>query len=248
MYQETKIIEQAKKLSKVLNNITLEEIDLNNTEGIPTYDGSFKTIYNMVKENKIKLLTRNGVVVGISVDSGTGSLEKDNLAAENFSKVYSIYTVRVYMGTTMMLLKAGVEVNDIVEEKNSVKIYLYREGKILNEYGETIVELSDEDLEGVTMDNIREVLDEAYNAKYASKQEHTAPRAYNVDNVVISADEAHNVDISSTSSIKRYLRNKYQRYLQGGCVPQAVRNDDGSITISDIAWGRTMSRDEKINH
>ena len=248
MYQETKIIEQAKKISKVLNNITLRKIDLDDTEGVPTYDGSFKTIYNMVKENKIKLLTRNGGVVGISVDSGTGSLEKDNLAAVNFSKVYSIYTAETYVGTTMMLLKAGVEVNDIVEENSSVKIYLYREGKILNAYGEAVIELSDEDLEGITMDNIREALDEAYNAKYAPKHEHTAPKTVESDNIVIPADEARNVDISSTSAIKRYLRNKYQRFLQGGCVPQATENEDGSITVSDVAWGRTMSRDEKQNH
>ena len=248
MYHEAQVQEKARQIARIISDERLEELALDKVEGVPTYDGTFKTIYNMVKENQIKLLTRYGQVVGMSVNSGTGSVELDNVAAERFNHAYDAYTAYNYLQTAMALKKARAQVDDIVEESGKVKIYLYGEGKILDEQCNIVVALNDEQVREATMENVRQLLDDAYEAKYASKHEHTAPRECDSDNLVIPADEAHNVDISSTSAIKRYLRNKYQRFLQGGCVPQAVRNDDGSITVSDIAWGRTMSRDEKLNH
>ena len=50
MYYEAQVQEKARQIARIISDERLEELALDKVEGVPTYDGTFKTIYNMVKE------------------------------------------------------------------------------------------------------------------------------------------------------------------------------------------------------
>ena len=232
MYQD-EINSKARKLARVISNQTLPVLDLSEDHGAPKYEGSFKEIYKLVKEGKIKLLTEGSNVLGISVDSGMGSIELDNIAGRNFGKVYDMYKAEQYVRTALILQQSGVQVGDI----DNNKIYLYRDGKILNLDCEVIVELSDEQLQKATMENIRELLDKAYEEKYNQ----CAPaKQSNVNKQSESLPSQVSVPASEAGNVKRYLRQHYGHYLAKGVELQVKYNDDGSAEVSGIEWGRAI--------
>lgn len=232
MYQD-EINSKARKLARVIGNQTLPVLDLSEDHGAPKYEGSFKEIYKLVKEGKIKLLTEGSNVLGISVDSGMGSIELDNIAGRNFSEVYDMYTAEQYVRAALILQQSGVQVGDI----DNNKIYLYRDGKILNLNCDVIVELSDAQLQKATMENIRELLDKAYEEKYNQ----CAPtKQNNVNRQSESLPSQVSVPASEAGNVKRYLRQHYGHYLAKGVELQVKYNDDGSAEVSGIEWGRAI--------
>ena len=55
----------------------------------PTYAGTFTELYELVKSEKVTLVTLNdGQVIGIYVESGTGNMMLDDLAGRNFQSAY----------------------------------------------------------------------------------------------------------------------------------------------------------------
>lgn len=232
MYQN-EINSKARKLARVISNQTLPVLDLSEDHGAPKYNGSFKEIYKLVQEGKIKLLTEGSNVLGISVDSGMASIELDNIAGRNFGKVYDMYTAEKYIKAALILQQSGVQVGDIDKDK----IYLYRDGKILNLNCDVIVELSDEQLQNATMENIRELLDKAYDEKYHQ----CAPaRQSNVSRQSGSLPSQVTIPAGEAGNVKRYLRQQYGHYLAKGVEPQVRHNADGSVEVSGIEWGRTI--------
>lgn len=228
------IKEQANKFSRVTDPRQIETFDLNRQDA-PKYEGTFAEIYDMVLWGKIKLLTQGDQVVGISVNSGTNNVEMDNLAGRNFSKAYCCKDVMAMVKTAMALNVAGLGPDDIVEDKDGVKIYLYSKGKVINIYGDTLAELGEG--ENATYDNIREILD----AKMVKQIPISRVTDELPDTEVI---ESGNVDASSLKSIRAYLKNKYHNCLEKGTRPDVDILPNGDVKLTNIRWGRPMVRGE----
>ena len=241
------INQKARELSRVINNVEIPSIDLSATYSFAEYDGSFRTIYNLVLMKRIKVLERGGVICGISVDSGEDSIEKDNIAGEKFSKAYSQMKAMRYIQTAMILITAGVIVDDIVEKPN-VRIYLYREGKVLDDSGNVVVALTNEELSKATMDNIREMLDNAMSIKSSTKTStsKSKPKQDLPSEVVFTRDDVvkklYKYDDCIPTAVKKYLRETYNHYLAKDNKMKIYVDDNDSnvmsVRVSDIRWGR----------
>lgn len=231
------INQKARQISKVINCTTVPTLSLDPTEGDPHYDGSFATIYQMVMEGRIKYMTHNDQIVGISIDSGTGSTEQDNIAAARFAQAYSFGKLFDYLETAFALKNAGVEVNDIVEQNGNVFIYLYRQGKILNDCCDTVVEISQDKLEEATMENIRQLLDQALGAQ--SGQQIPTTRTHNEhlpSEVEVSEDE-----VFRHGNLANYLRKTYGHYLaKGHRFNSQYIGSTKTFKATDIEWGRKI--------
>lgn len=220
---------KAQQLRSIITGYKVPTLSLDQNDA-PKYDGTFRIILNLVMQDKLKLLIRYGQVVGISVDSGTGSIEQDNLAGENFARAYDALTAYTYVQTAMALKMAGAIVDDIVED-NGVRIYLYQEGKVLNEYGNTIAELTEEEKRNVTMDTVREALD----AKL-QPAESTPSRTHNDLPKELDVDEDAVIE---AGGIGNYLRGTYKHYLAKG-HDFSWDYDNGVYHVFDIEWGRKI--------
>lgn len=227
-----KINQKAKQLSKVIST-EVPTFDLSQPTAIE-YDGSFKSIYNMVMQDKIKLLLKNGSVVGISVNSGTGSVEEDNLASYKFAEAYDSYDAMQYVNAAFILKNAGVVVDDIDESKGEIHIYLYRQGKMLDINCDVLVDVSDNN--DVTLSNVRQKIDEAYAALHACEQ-CASDDEVEFDEELPEEVEIDEDDVIEAGSIADYLRETYGHYLAKGNEFEWDYNDD-VYTVWNIKWGR----------
>lgn len=231
------INQKARQISKVINCTTVPTLSLDPTEDDAHYDGSFTTIYQMVRKGRIKYMTYNDQIVGISIDSGTGSTDEDNITAARFAQAYSFSKMINYLETAFALKNAGVVVNDIVEQNGNVLIYLYRQGKILNGCCDTVVEISQDKVEQATMENIRQLLDEALEAQ--SGQQIPITQTHNEDlpsEVEVSEDE-----VFRYGNLANYLRKTYGHYLaKGHRFNSQYIGSTKTFKATDIEWGRKI--------
>lgn len=258
------INQKARQLSNVINPNVIDTFDINQ-EGAPTYDGTFKTIYDMVKAGQIKLLTQYGQVVGISVNPGTNDLAMDNLAARSFSRAYTESRAMRYVQVALTLATAGVEVSEI-DESDGIKIYLLTDGKVLNDNLTVISELTEEQKEIATVDNVKELLDSNMQS-VIQESRHTCPTTtVSADRgrigrpvihtpvselpseVTLTAEELAGIprDVHSRQDyLKRHLKRTYDHFLAAGYDPSVQYHTDGSVTISNIKWGRSTTPSER---
>ena len=103
----------------IQSNTKVEEIDLNKNPY--EFEGTFKEIYNLIAEGKLKLLKRDGYVVGGSV-SGYETAEEDNLAGEAFNKAYWNKPVMAYVNLATQLVEANLIPEVVSEEPLRVTI------------------------------------------------------------------------------------------------------------------------------
>lgn len=96
----------------IQSNTKVEEIDLNKNPY--KFEGTFKEIYNLMAEGKLKLLKQDGYVVGGSV-SGYDTAEEDNLAGEAFNEAYWNKPVMAYVNLATQLVEANL-IPEIISE------------------------------------------------------------------------------------------------------------------------------------
>ena len=91
-----------------------EVATINLNENPYEFEGSFKEIYNLMAEGRLKLLKRDGYVIGGSV-SGYGTIEEDNLAGEAFMKAYICKPLMAYVNLATQLVEANL-IPEVVSE------------------------------------------------------------------------------------------------------------------------------------
>jgi len=140
----------------------------------PAYAGTFNELYNLIKDQKVSLVTHDdGQVIGIYVESGADSLMLDDLAGRNFSRAYSCKPMMQWVEIIIDAAQKGKEITDINENEGTCVI----DGEVIqftekhtstprttSEHLPTEVELNiEEDLDGDDSDvSIKSYLRDTY--------------------------------------------------------------------------------------
>lgn len=89
----------------------------------PTYAGTFTELYELVKSEKVTLVTQNdGQVIGIYVESGTNNVMLDDLAGRNFQKAYGSKPMMQWVEILVDAVHTGKEITKINEEEGTCLI------------------------------------------------------------------------------------------------------------------------------
>lgn len=89
----------------------------------PTYAGTFTELYELVKSEKVTLVTANdGQVIGIYVESGTGNMMLDDLAGHNFQSAYGSKPMMQWVEILVDAVHTGKEVTEINEDEGTCLI------------------------------------------------------------------------------------------------------------------------------
>ena len=229
------ILNKARQLNKFAN-LTLPTIDIKEKQNAIKYDGSFKTIYDLVMTDKLKLFTDGDILLGLSIDSGAKSIEEDIWASENFARAYTPHTAYKYSQSALALKAANIIVDAIKDDKY---LFLYTAGKVLDLNLDEVVTLSTIELAEATLDNIYEMLETALSAKIqASSQTQDLP-----SRVVVEASEIPEINLRK---IKSYLKNKYNHFIAKNCeLTYNYDSETDTIIIENIEWGRKVSSTER---
>lgn len=229
------ILNKARQLNKFAN-LTLPIIDIAEKQNAIKYDGSFKTIYDLVMADKLKLFTDGDILLGLSINSGAKSIEEDIWASENFARAYTPHTAYKYSQAALALKAANIIVDAIKDDKY---LFLYAAGKVLDLDLDEVVTLSTIELAEATLDNIYEMLETALSEKIAtSSQTQDLP-----SRVVVEASE---IPEANLRKIKSYLKNKYNHFIAKNCeLTYNYDSEAGTIVIENIEWGRKVSSTER---
>ena len=260
------ILNKARQLNKFAN-LTVPTIDIAEKQNAIKYDGSFKTIYDLVMADKLKLFTDGDILLGLSIDSGAKSIEEDIWAGENFARAYTPHNAYKYSQAALALKAANIIVDAIKDDKY---LFLYAAGKVLDLDLDEVVTLSTIELAEATLDNIYEMLETALTAKITTNSQtsnnpsstvQTLPSeavletALSVktpassqtqdlpNRVVVEASEIPEVNLRK---IKSYLKNKYNHFIAKNCeLTYNYNSEAGTIIIENIEWGRKVSSTER---
>ena len=113
-------------MDKLLNNSGIHTTNLDNVyEGLESGSGTFKEIYRLYQANKVKLITKNGQVVGLDIEGGRTHTE-DMLAGMRFEYLYRGTPVQKYIETILELQLQGItlKANQIKETADVVTLKL----------------------------------------------------------------------------------------------------------------------------
>jgi hypothetical protein len=89
----------------------------------PTYAGTFTELYELVKSEKVTLVTQNdGQVIGIYVESGAGNMMLDDLAGRNFQSAYGSKPMMQWVEILVDAVHKGKEVTEINEDEGTCLI------------------------------------------------------------------------------------------------------------------------------
>lgn len=245
------ILNKARQLNKFAN-LTLPTIDIAEKQNAIKYDGSFKTIYDLVMADKLKLFTDGDILLGLSIDSGAKSIEQDIWASENFARAYTPHTAYKYSQAALALKAANIIVDAIKDDKY---LFLYAAGKVLDLDLDEVVTLSTIELAEATLDNIYEMLETALTAKITTSSQtsntpsstaQTPASSQTQDlpsRVVVEASE---IPEANLRKIKSYLKNKYNHFIAKNCeLTYNYDSEAGTIVIENIEWGRKVSSTER---
>lgn len=237
--------------SKKLNAKTAVRT-INVEEGAKRYsfDGTFKSLYESTKEDKVILLTNNaGDIVGISYDSGADSIVEDNLAGRAFTEAYESKPIMDYLYMIVNLINAGIEptyINETTSAYGNVYVYSEEENVVIDlengitrisEYEERISELGFADYI-VAKEKSAEIEDEDDEScdEYEDdeeEEEEELPEEVEIAKAGLGYD-------ASESNIKKYLRDNYGYYLAKGNELDIDEEGDGNVYVGNIRWGRKI--------
>lgn len=246
--------------SKQLNAKTAVRT-INVEEGVKRYsfDGTFKSLYESTKEDKVILLTNNaGDIVGISYDSGADSVIEDNFAGKAFTEAYASKPIMNYLYMIVNLINAGIEPTYINETTSAYgNVYVYSEEEnVVTDFENGITKISEE--EGIYEERIYSELgfanyivakeesaeieddededDEEYEDEDDSdeeEEEEELPEEVEIAKIGLGYD-------ASESNIKRYLRDNYGYYLAKGNELDIDEEGNGTVYVGNIRWGRKI--------
>lgn len=207
-----------------------------------TFEGTLEEILQYVRDGKIKVVRYQGMIQGMHFDSGLSTLE-DNLAGQEFQKAFGYKPVMQWVLIAMQLLECGLinEVSEVVDDKY---IVIPSIRQIIDLNGNMVVELDQEEVPfsmgSTNMVITSALLDKLEEKLHPVSEEAPAYEDYPSD-LTVSLEE---VGGTTDAAVKNYLRRRYARCLERGSVPTVAVEDD-AVHITNIRWGRKLSRIER---
>lgn len=245
------ILNKARQLNKFAN-LTVPTIDIAEKQNAIKYDGSFKTIYDLVMADKLKLFTDGDILLGLSIDSGAKSIEEDIWASENFARAYTPHNAYKYSQAALALKAANIIVDAIKDDKY---LFLYAAGKVLDLDLDEVVTLSTIELAEATLDNIYEMLETALTAKITTSSQTSNNHSSTAQTPASSQTqdlpsrvvvEASEIPEANLRKIKSYLKNTYNHFIAKNCeLTYNYDSEADTIIIENIEWGRKVSSTER---
>ena len=185
-------------------------------KGVKAGTGTFKEILDGVLSDKIYPLTyADGTVVGLGYDTGKSGAE-DSMEQRIFERKYSGIDVMSYFEKAFEIKMAGKAVTEVEETNRYIAVHY--------------------------VDGTEEVLYGRKDCRCAERDEDVEISDDKPSEVLIDADE---LGEPTDSAIKKYLRNKYGRYLSGDAdekfKAELVEEGDKMVwKVTDIKWGRKI--------
>ena len=180
-----------------------------------TFEGTFMEVYNLVAEGRLQLLKQGNMVVGGSV-TGYDTVEQDNLAGMAFTQAFMFKPLMEYLELAVSLVEANL-IPELVSEtpfRISILNGLVKLDLMGREAPDVEEDPEDEDVPEVRAD---------------------APE----DTYIVPATVA-----LSRTAMKNYIRKQVGRCFARGAEPTYKLLDNGDWEVSNITWGRKLTRAE----
>lgn len=180
-----------------------------------TFEGTFMEIYNLVAQGRLHLLKQGGMVVGGSI-TGYDTVEQDNLAERAFMEAFGCKPLMQYVDLAVALVEANLIPTMVSETPFRISI--------LN----GLVKL---DLMGREVEDLED-----------DPEDEDAPE--------VGADDPEDTYIVpasvalSTKAMKNYIRKQAGRCFARGSAPTYHLLENGDWKVSDITWGRKLTKAE----
>ena len=178
------------------------------------FEGTFMEIYNLVAQGRLQLLKRGNIVIGGSI-TGYDTIEQDNLAGAAFMEAFAYKPLMEYLELATALVEANL-IPELISE-NPFRI------SILN----GLVKL---DLMGRQMDEYEDECEDECEDEDEDASE---------DTYIVPATVA-----LSRTAMKNYIRKQVGRCFARGAEPTYKLLDNGDWEVSNITWGRKLTRAE----
>lgn len=180
-----------------------------------TFEGTFMEIYNLVAQGRLHLLKQGNMVVGGSI-TGYDTVEQDNLAERAFMEAFGCKPLMQYVDLAVALVEANLIPTMVSETPFRISI--------LN----GLVKL---DLMGRQMDDFEDDPED----EDAPEVRADAPE----DTYIVPSTVA-----LSRTAMKNYIRKQVGRCFARGAEPTYKLLDNGDWEVSNITWGRKLTKAE----
>lgn len=203
----------------IQKTVEVGSIDLN--QNPYTFEGTFMEVYNLVAEGRLQLLKQGNMVVGGSV-TGYDTVEQDNLAGMAFTQAFMFKPLMEYLELAVSLVEANL-IPELVSE-TPFRISILNGLVKLDLMGREAPDVEDEPED-----------EEVPEEEEVSEVRADAPE----DTYIVPATVA-----LSRTAMKNYIRKQVGRCFARGAEPTYKLLDNGDWEVSNITWGRKLTRAE----